>query len=69
MFWHYYESHDVESIAFPNLLEGVEEDIAGFRSSQKGPASVAAGGDEMEVASTVKAPLRIAFWSEHGAAL
>ena len=69
MFRHYYESHDVEAIAFPNLLKYVEKDIAGFRCSQKGPSPVTTGCDEMKIASTIKAPQRITFGNEHGAAL
>ena len=69
MFRHYYESHDAEAIAFPNLLEHIEKDVARALGSQKGPTAVAAGRDEMKVTSTIKAPQRIAFGSEHGAAL
>jgi len=69
MLRHHHKSHDVEAIALPNLLENSEEDVARSRCSQKGLTSVAAGCDEMKVASTVEAAQRIAFRSQHGAAL
>jgi len=63
MLRHHYKSHDVKARALPNLLENIEEDVARSSCSQKGLTSVAAGCDEMKVASTVKAAQRIAFRS------
>jgi hypothetical protein len=69
MLRHYDESHDVEAIALANLLQYLEEDVARLRCSQKGFTPVTTGCDEMKIASTIKAPQRIAFRYQHGAAL
>ena len=55
VFGHYYVSDYFESVALADLFEDSEKRIARTGRTQKRLATIAAGGDEMQIAATVNA--------------